>query len=114
MLMRQRLQGEGPVSLGGSAMDERHLRNALGRFVTGVTIITTRTPAGKLDGLTANSFSAVSLDPPLVLWSLKQTSSTLASFENAKHFAVNVLGTWQFDLSQHFARRSPDKFQDVD
>jgi flavin reductase (DIM6/NTAB) family NADH-FMN oxidoreductase RutF len=95
-------------------MDERHLRNALGRFVTGVTVITTRTATGKLVGLTANSFSAVSLDPPLVLWSLKITSSSLASFESTDHFAVNVLGTSQYDLSQHFAKRSEDKFTNIE
>ena len=94
-------------------MDERHLRNALGRFVTGVAIITTRTAAGKLEGLTANSFSAVSLDPPLVLWSLRAASSSLASFEHSEHFAVNVLDARQFALSEHFARRSPDKFRSV-
>jgi flavin reductase (DIM6/NTAB) family NADH-FMN oxidoreductase RutF len=97
----------------GSALDERHLRTALGRFVTGVTIITTRTPDGTLAGLTANSFSAVSLDPPLVLWSLRDTASTLASFESAGHFAVNVLGAWQAALAQHFAQRKDDKFKDV-
>lgn len=94
-------------------MDERHLRNALGRFVTGVTVITTRTAGGRLEGLTANSFSTVSLDPPLVLWSLRAASSSLASFEQSEHFAVNVLGAWQFALSEHFAKRSPDKFQSV-
>jgi flavin reductase (DIM6/NTAB) family NADH-FMN oxidoreductase RutF len=94
-------------------MDERHLRNALGRFVTGVTVITTRTAAGRLEGLTANSFSAVSLDPPLVLWSLKGTASSLPSFEQSDHFAVNVLSAWQFALSDHFAKRNPDKFQSV-
>lgn len=101
------------VSRDGQAIDERHLRNALGRFVTGVTVITTRTPAGVLAGLTANSFCAVSLDPPLVLWSLRSASSLLASFQSADHFAVNVLGAWQFALSQHFAKRSEDKFQSV-
>ena len=95
-------------------MDERHLRNALGRFVTGVTVITTRTAAGKLEGLTANSFAAVSLDPPLVLWSLKTTASSLPSFESAGHFAVNVLDAAQFTLSQHFAKRREDKFRDVE
>ena len=102
-----------PVADGG-AIDERHLRAALGRFVTGVTLITTRTAAGRLAGVTANSFSAVSLDPPLVLWSLKNTSSSLDSFESAEHFAVNVLGTWHYDLSQHFARRSENKFHNIE
>ena len=77
MSMRQSLPENPLVALDGGAMDERHLRNALGRFVTGVTVITTRTAAGKLEGLTANSFSAVSLDPPLVLWSLRSTASSL-------------------------------------
>lgn len=101
------------MALEEGAIDERHLRNALGRYVTGVTIITTRTAVGKLAGLTANSFTAVSLDPPLVLWSLKTTSSSLASFEEANHFAVHVLGTWQYALSQQFAKRGEDKFNNV-
>ena len=94
-------------------MDERDFRNALGRFVTGVTVITTRTDEGRLEGLTANSFSAVSLDPPLVLWSLRTNSSLLSFFQDAGHFAVNVLGAWQFALSEHFAKRAPDKFQNI-
>jgi len=94
-------------------IDERHFRNALGRFVTGVTVITTRTPEGKLEGLTANSFSAVSLDPPLVLWSLRKSSSLLQAFHGATHFAVNVLHASQFALSEHFAKREPDKFRNV-
>jgi flavin reductase (DIM6/NTAB) family NADH-FMN oxidoreductase RutF len=113
MSRRQPLPESSPVALDGAAMDERLLRNALGRFVTGVTVITTRTAAGKLEGLTANSFSAVSLDPPLVLWSLRSTASSLPSFEQSSHFAVNVLGAWQFALSEHFAKRNPDKFQSV-
>jgi len=94
-------------------MDERHLRNALGRFVTGVTVITTRAADGKLEGLTANSFAAVSLDPPLVLWSLRDTSASLPGFESSGYFAVNVLGAWQYSLCQHFAKRSEDKFKNV-
>lgn len=101
------------VPVTGSALDERHLRTALGRFVTGVTVITTRTAGGKLEGLTANSFAAVSLEPPLVLWSLKDTAASLPSFESTGHFAVNVLGAWQYALAQHFAKRSEDKFKDV-
>jgi flavin reductase (DIM6/NTAB) family NADH-FMN oxidoreductase RutF len=97
----------------GSALDERHLRTALGRFVTGVTVITTRAQDGRLEGLTANSFTAVSLEPPLVLWSLKDTSASLPSFESATHFAVNVLGAWQAALAQHFAKRAEDKFKNV-
>jgi flavin reductase (DIM6/NTAB) family NADH-FMN oxidoreductase RutF len=97
----------------GSARDARHLRTALGRFVTGVTVITTRAPDGRLEGLTVNSFSAVSLEPPLVLWSLRDTATSLAGFENSGHFAVNVLGAWQAALAQHFAQRIDDKFSNV-
>ena len=86
------------------------LRAALGRFATGVTIITCSGPEGLPVGLTANSFSALSLDPPLVLWSLRQASSSLAAFEAAPHFAVNVLAESQVDLSRRFASSQPDKF----
>src|SRR5262249_42883896 len=86
----------------GDALDQRRLRSAQGR-VTGVTVITTRTAEGRLEGLTANSFSPVSLKPPLVLWSLRDTASCLPSFEAASHFAVNVLGAWQAALA-HRAR----------
>jgi flavin reductase (DIM6/NTAB) family NADH-FMN oxidoreductase RutF len=113
MLKRTFAQPDDSTPMVSAAVDERHLRNALGRFVTGVTVITTRGAGGKLEGLTANSFSAVSLEPPLVLWSLKDTASSLPSFEVATHFAVNVLGAWQYALAQHFATRSEDKFKTV-
>ena len=92
----------------------RKLRNALGRFPTGVTVITTRTPDGKREGLTANSFTALSLDPPLVLWSLGSRSKSLASFQRAGRFAINVLGSHQAELSHHFATTREDKFENVD
>jgi len=107
------MHGQPTKAPDGSPMDDRHFRNALGRFVTGVTVITTRTAEGRLEGLTANSFSAVSLDPPLVLWSLRQSSTLMTTFQEAGHFAVNVLGAWQAALSDHFAKRAPDKFQNV-
>ncbi len=96
------------------AEDPRHFRRALGRFATGVTIVTTRGPDGKLEGLTANSFSSVSLDPPLVLWSLKTTAPSLERFVASGVFAVNVLGTHQTDLCRHFATPAVDKFASVD
>jgi flavin reductase (DIM6/NTAB) family NADH-FMN oxidoreductase RutF len=95
-------------------LDARYLRNALGKYPTGVAVITTRTPDGKLEGLTANSFAGVSLEPPLILWSLRQQAPSLKSFLEAKAFAVNVLGREQADLSRHFSRPSEDKFCDVD
>ena len=97
-----------------AALDERHLRNALGRFATGVTVVTTRTADGKLEGLTANSFSAVSLDPPIVLWSPRASAPSLPSFEAAGHFAVNVLSASQHGLCRRFATPSRDKFESVE
>lgn len=86
------------------------LRSALGRFATGVTIITCRDSAGVSVGLTANSFNALSLSPPMVLWSLRRVSPSLAAFIAAKHFAVNVLAENQVDLSRRFASPSADRF----
>ncbi len=94
-------------------IDQRHLRNALGRFATGVTVITTRTASGKLQGLTANSFSAVSLDPPLVSWSLKRSAPSFGSFLAANHFAVNILSAEQHRLCRHFATPQLDKFEAI-
>ena len=90
--------------------DGRQLRNALGRFATGITVITTRTPAGKREGLTANSFSALSLDPPLVLWSIHRKSQSLPGFLASGWFAINVLAAGQANLSHRFATPSQDKF----
>ncbi|WP_088344524.1 MULTISPECIES: flavin reductase family protein [Rhodomicrobium] len=94
-------------------IDERHLRNALGRFATGVTVITTRAPSGKPEGLTANSFTAVSLHPPLVSWSLKRAAPSYAGFLAADHFAVNILAADQLALCRHFATPLADKFAGI-
>ena len=80
------------------------LRRALGRFATGVTLVTCRDAAGSPVGLTANSFNALSLHPPLVLWSLRVESPSAQAFMAASHFAVNVLAAGQVALSRHFAR----------
>jgi flavin reductase (DIM6/NTAB) family NADH-FMN oxidoreductase RutF len=102
------------ISFESGAGDTRALRMALGRFATGVTVITTRCPTGKLVGLTANSFSSVSLDPPLVLWSLRKNAASLQSFAGSRSFAVNVLSAEQEALSNHFAKPSADKFAGLD
>lgn len=91
-------------------MDVRSFRNALGSFVTGVTVITTRDEEGIDYGVTANSFNSVSLDPPLVLWSLARNSSSMAAFKNASEFAIHILASEQTALSARFARRGTDKF----
>lgn len=93
-------------------MDATQLRSALGRFTTGVTIVSCIGPDGGQVGLTANSFQALSLEPPLVLWSLRASSPSLQAFQAARHFAVNVLGEAQVDLSRRFASRRDDKFED--
>ena len=100
------------VELDGSH-DARHLRNALGRFPTGVTVVTTRGPGGRLQGLTANSFAALSLEPALVLWSINHSSPSAPGFRASSHFAVNVLRATQSDLSHRFATRRDNKFEDV-
>lgn len=90
--------------------DTRTLRNALGRFATGVTIITTVDDRGLPVGLTANSFNSLSLEPPLVLWSLRAGSPSLPAFASAGRFAVNVLAESQLELSRRFASPLDDKF----
>lgn len=94
--------------------DKRQLRDALGTFATGVTIVTTRDGTGKLHGLTANSFSSVSLEPPLVLWSQAHSSRSHGTFQASDHFAINILAEGQIALSNAFSRSADDdKFADV-
>src|ERR1700748_691409 len=97
-----------------SPIDPRDFRNALGTYATGVTIITAAGSDGKPVGITRNSFASVSRNPPLVLWSLVLYSSSLSAFQNASHFAVNVLGAGQQALANKFAKSSDDKFVGVD
>jgi flavin reductase (DIM6/NTAB) family NADH-FMN oxidoreductase RutF len=101
------------ISFDQDVIDQRHLRHALGRFATGVTVITTRTEHGKFEAVTANSFSAVSLEPPLVLWSLRRNAQSLPSFLDSGYFAVNVLAADQCDLSRHFAMQAENKFANL-
>lgn len=96
------------------AVEPREFRNALGHFATGVTVITARAPDGELVGVTANSFNSVSLDPPMVLWSLSRASRGLAYFTAAEYFCVNVLAADQVSLSNHFASKQEDKFADLE
>ncbi|HWT28363.1 MAG TPA: flavin reductase family protein [Methylophilaceae bacterium] len=91
-------------------LDTSALRLALGRFATGLTVATATGPDGRLAGITVNSFNAVSLDPPLVLWSLARHAGSAPVFEAASHWAVHVLAHDQSDLAAHFARSNPDKF----
>lgn len=89
---------------------QRRFRNALGMFATGITVVTTRTPAGEPIGLTVNSFNSVSLDPPLIVWSLANDLPGRPLFEGCEYYAINVLAEDQADLSQRFASRLGEKF----
>ena len=100
------------AALNGPGLAAPAMRAALGRFATGVTIVSCLDGAGASVGLTANSFNALSLDPPLVLWSLRRSSPSVHAFVEAAHFAVNVLSEAQVDLSRRFASQVPDKFAD--
>ena len=88
------------------------LRRALGQFATGVTVVTTMTQQGPI-GLTANSFASVSLDPPLVLWSLDRASDRFEPFAQAQHYAINVLSAEQRHLSEAFASFAVEPFEDL-
>ncbi|MBN9428243.1 MAG: flavin reductase family protein [Burkholderiales bacterium] len=94
--------------------DARALRNALGRFATGVTVVTTIGDDGVACGVTASSFNSVSLDPPMVLWSQSNSAPSNRVFQRAAFYCVNVLGAHQRDLSDRFARPAANKFEGVD
>jgi flavin reductase (DIM6/NTAB) family NADH-FMN oxidoreductase RutF len=97
----------------GAAIDPLAFRGALGLFATGVTIVTACHPSVGLIGITANSFNSVSLDPPLVLFSVANNTRSLGAFLEAPGFAVNVLRRDQNRLSARFARPGKDKWRDV-
>ena len=90
------------------------LRQCLSHFATGVTVVTCRDDAERPCGITANSFSSVSLDPPLVLWNIAKSSNSLDAFLNARHFAFHILSDQQEHLSQHFARTDHTRFERID
>lgn len=87
------------------SLDPRQFRNALGRFATGVCVITAQPQGEKPMGMTVNSFASVSLDPPLILWSLQKNSECYSAFANVPKFAVNFLSAGQQVLSNQFAKK---------
>ncbi|HEX2603090.1 MAG TPA: flavin reductase family protein, partial [Oxalicibacterium sp.] len=101
-------------SRNASPVDPRHFRDALSQFATGVTVITTRLDDGSFLGLTASSFNSVSLDPPLVLWSLAQRANSLPVFSGNSHYVVNILSAQQIDLADKFAQPAKDRFAGVE
>jgi flavin-dependent trigonelline monooxygenase, reductase component len=96
-----------------AVLDRRELRRALGRFVTGVTILTALDEAGRVRGLTANSFTSVSLDPPLILVCIDHRTASHDVFDRTDRFVVNILADDQTELANRFASSSADKFDDV-
>lgn len=94
-------------------VDPKELRKTLGCFLTGVTVVTTIDEHGERRGFTANSFTSVSLDPPLVLVCLGKTASSYPVFAAADHFAVNILADDQHGISSTFASKKVDKFADI-
>ena len=99
--------------LAPAAFTSRDFRHALGQFATGVTIITTADAQGRPVGLTVSSFNSVSLEPPLVLWSLGHRAASLPVFQQCAHYAIHVLSSEQQALAQRFATRGIDKFADL-
>ncbi|OAJ58321.1 flavin reductase [Paraburkholderia ginsengiterrae] len=93
--------------------DQTAFKQALGQFATGVTVITTRAASGQLIGITASSFNSVSLNPPLVLWSLATRSASMPVFRANSHYVVNVLASSQLDLCKRFATVKGDRFEGV-
>jgi flavin reductase (DIM6/NTAB) family NADH-FMN oxidoreductase RutF len=92
------------------ALAQRQLRDAFGRFATGVTVITALLPDGRRTGLTVNSFASLSLEPAMILWNLRTGSPSEAAFSKSGAFAVNVLSTAQQEIAQRFCRSADDKF----
>lgn len=99
-----------PAAAAAALGEARELRNALGRFATGVCVVTTADADGRRIGLTVNSFTSVSLDPPLVAWCLRNDAPSRPVFAGSGYFAVHVLGSAQRHIAQHFARPHADKF----
>lgn len=98
------------------SFDGRELRNAMGRFATGVCLITTVSEQQQALAMTANSFSSVSLDPPLALWNLQDSSDVYKDFAGPRYFAINILSSEQKDLSNHYAGKgqheiNPDHYR---
>ncbi|GLQ33966.1 flavin oxidoreductase [Amylibacter marinus] len=95
------------------SIDAREFRDALSCFGTGVTIVTAVDSTGAPVGMTASSFNSVSVEPPLILWSVTKAALSADAFRMASHFAVHVLGAHQVQLSNQFARSGGDKFDGV-
>ena len=92
----------------------RQLRQTLGKFATGITVVTCCAADGRACGITANSFSSVSLEPPLVLWNIAKSSNSLQAYLDASHFAIHILDDQQEAVSRHFAQTDHKSFDNID
>jgi len=101
------------VQASAPTFSNTEFRAALGMFATGVTIVTAIDADGRPAGVTANSFNSVSLDPPLVLWSLARAAASMAVFQQGSHYAINILASSQRALAERFGRRSVNRFAGV-
>ena len=106
-------RGGGGGGGGGSGVEPPLFRQLLGRFATGVTVLTSRTPKGDPIGMTASSVASVSLDPPLILVSVDKTHDMHAALESGTHFVLNILSADQEALSRRFAAEEQDRFRGV-
>jgi flavin reductase (DIM6/NTAB) family NADH-FMN oxidoreductase RutF len=102
-----------PRQASSPSFSQQEFRASLAMFATGVTIVTARTPAGVLVGLTANSFNSVSLQPPLVLWSLARAAGSMAALSTGSHYAINILAADQKELAERFASGRADRWEGV-
>ena len=100
--------------MANSADNELEFRRSLGQFATGVTVVTCCASDGSPRGITANSFSSVSLDPPLVLWNIAKVSHSLGAYLDAKRFAIHVLRADQRSYAEHFARTDHTVYNGID
>lgn len=93
--------------------DSKSFRRALGNFATGVVVVTAQDNEGNKVGMTVNSFTSVSLDPPMILWCVDKKANSLAVFQKAKYFAINILSADQIDISNNFARHKEDRYNGI-
>lgn len=107
------IEGQPGLDPGDGTEAQRGFRNALGQFATGVTVMTALSPGGDRLGITVTSFNSLSLDPPLILWSLGRDGGSFACFQAGTAFAVNVLAGDQEPVAQRFARIGIPKFEGI-
>jgi flavin reductase (DIM6/NTAB) family NADH-FMN oxidoreductase RutF len=100
--------------MSGATIEQHHFRRVCGKYATGITIVTVLDSNGAPHGMTANSFTSVSLDPPLILVCIDRRTSLLSHFRPGTHFAIHVLGEEHRELSARFARSGCDRFEGVD